>query len=51
MTGTHRGAWAGLPPTGRQVSTLVVIHFPWDRDAQKFGGERIYYDTAAFIPT
>jgi len=49
MTGTHRGAWAGLPPTGRSVSTLVVIHFPWDPDAQKFAGERIYYNTAAFL--
>ena len=49
MTGTHRGAWASLPPTGRSVSALVVIHFPWDPDAQKFAGERIYYNTAAFL--
>jgi len=48
MTGTHRGEWAGLPPSGRQVNTLVVIHFPWDPEAHKFAGERIYYDTAAF---
>jgi predicted ester cyclase len=48
MTGTHRGEWAGLPPSGRQVNTLVVIHFPWDPQARKFAGERIYYDTAAF---
>jgi predicted ester cyclase len=48
MTGTHRGEWAGQPPTGHPVSTLVVIHFPWDPDARKFAGERIYYDTAAF---
>jgi steroid delta-isomerase-like uncharacterized protein len=48
MTGTHRGQWAGQPPSGRQISTLIVIHFPWDPDARKFAGERIYYDTAAF---
>jgi len=48
MTGTHHGEWAGQPPSGRQVSTLVVIHFPWAPEARKFGGERIYYDTAAF---
>jgi predicted ester cyclase len=48
MTGTHRGAWAGIEPTGREVNTLVVIHFPWDLRARKFGGERIYYDRLAF---
>jgi len=49
MTGTHRGQWAGQAPTGHQVNTLVVIHFPWDPGARKFAGERIYYDTAAFV--
>ncbi len=49
MTGTHRGVWAGQQPTGRQVNTLVVIHFPWDPTARKFAGERIYYDSAAFV--
>jgi predicted ester cyclase len=48
MTGTQRGEWAGQPPTGRRVNTLVVIHFPWDPQAAKFAGERIYYDTRAF---
>jgi predicted ester cyclase len=48
MTGTHRGAWAGQEPTGRQVNTLVVIHFPWDPAAGKFAGERIHYDRLAF---
>ena len=48
MTGTHRGEWAGQPPSRKLVSTLIVIHFPWDPAAQKFAGERIYYDSAAF---
>src|SRR5438309_1510406 len=48
MTGTQRGQWAGLPPTGRQVSTLIVIHFPWNPAAEKFAGERIFYDRLAF---
>src|SRR6266581_3522703 len=48
MTGTHRGEWAGQSPTGRQVSTAIVIHFPWNPQARKFAGERIYYDSAAF---
>jgi steroid delta-isomerase-like uncharacterized protein len=49
MSGTHRGEWAGQPPSGRQISTLIVIHFPWNPMARKFAGERIYYDSAAFV--
>ena len=48
MTGTHRGHWAGQPPSGRRISALIVIHFPWDRSSGKFAGERIYYDSRAF---
>ena len=48
MTGTHRGEWAGQQPPGQLVSTLIVIHFPWDPAAGKFAGERIYYDRLAF---
>ena len=49
MTGTHRGEWAGQPATGKKVDTLIVIHFPWDPAARKLAGERIYYDSAAFL--
>ena len=49
MTGTHRGVWAGEQPTGQPVNLLVVIHFPWDPEARKFGGERIYYDSRALV--
>ena len=28
MTGTHRGTWADRPATGKQINTLIVIHFP-----------------------
>lgn len=48
MTGTHHGTWAGRPSTGRQINTLIVIHFPWDPSVGKFAGERIYYDSRAF---
>src|SRR3954466_3252683 len=30
MTGTHRGPWAGMEPTGQAVRLEVIIHFPWD---------------------
>jgi len=42
MTGTHRGAWAGLAPTGQPVRLQIVIHFPWNPAAGKFAGENIY---------
>lgn len=48
MTGTHKGFWAGIAPTGQKVTLDVMIHFPWDPDAEKFAGERIYYDRAQF---
>ncbi len=47
MTGTHRGEWAGIVPIGRSVRLLVIIHFPWDPAADKFGGERVYFDRAS----
>jgi predicted ester cyclase len=50
MTGTHRGPWAALEPTGRPVRLEVIIHFPWDPEAGKFAGEKIYFDRAALGP-
>ncbi len=49
MTGTHRGHWAGMAPTGRPVRLLILIHFPWSPQDRRFTGERIYYDRAALI--
>jgi predicted ester cyclase len=47
MTGTHQGEWAGLPATGQPVRLQIIIHFPWDPAAQKFAGEKVYFDRAA----
>ncbi|HSJ52494.1 MAG TPA: ester cyclase [Anaerolineae bacterium] len=47
MTGTHRGPWAAIEPTGSRVRLKIIIHFPWDETAQKFAGERIYFDRLA----
>jgi predicted ester cyclase len=44
VTGTHTGAWLGREPTGEAVEFGVVIFFPWNRDARKFAGERVYVE-------
>jgi predicted ester cyclase len=41
-TGTHQAEWLGNAPTGSRVTWRVVIFFPWDPDAGRFGGERVY---------
>ena len=46
MRGTQRGPWAGIPATGRALDCRIVIHFPWDREAQRFAGEDVYFDLA-----
>ena len=47
LTGTNKGPWAGVPASGLAVSLEVLILFPWDRDAGRFGGERIWFDRGA----
>jgi predicted ester cyclase len=47
MTGTQMGEWGGIQGTGQPVKLEVVIHFPWNPAAEKFAGERIYFDRSA----
>lgn len=44
MRGTHLGPWDGVAASGQPVACHIVIHFPWDRAARKFSGERIALD-------
>lgn len=44
LTGTNTGPWAGVAPSGLAVSLEVLILFPWDPVAQRFSGERIWFD-------
>jgi hypothetical protein len=44
LTGTNLGPWASAPPSGLPVDLEVLILFPWDPVAQRFGGERIWLD-------
>lgn len=47
MTGTHRGEWAGMAPTGQPVKLQIIIYFPWNAQAALFSGEKVWFDRAA----
>jgi hypothetical protein len=44
LTGTNAGPWAGAQPSGLPVELEVLILFPWAPSAERFGGERIWFD-------
>ena len=44
MTGTHRGPWAGLEPTGRAIDVPVACIFEFDED--RLVCEKVYFDFA-----
>ncbi len=48
IRGTHRGAWRGLPATGRPVAFPLCAVYEFD-DADRLSGERVYYDRAAVL--
>jgi len=42
-TGTHRGAWKGIPPTGKSVRFPLCAVFTFAED-DKIQAEIVYYD-------
>jgi predicted ester cyclase len=44
VEGTHAAEWLGQQPTGERLEWTVVIFFPWDPEARKFKGERVFFD-------
>jgi steroid delta-isomerase-like uncharacterized protein len=48
ITGTHLGAWRGLPATGRRVKFPLCGIFEFDAH-DRLKGERIYYDRGAVL--
>ena len=48
IRGTHRGAWRGLPATGRRVDFPLCGVYTFDAD-DRLAGERIYYDRATVL--
>ncbi len=43
LSGTHTGAWRGLPGTGRRFDFPLCAVFTFDEE-DRLAGERIYYD-------
>lgn len=48
ISGTHGGAWRGLPATGRPVNFPLCGVFTFDAD-DRLASERIYYDRAGVL--
>jgi steroid delta-isomerase-like uncharacterized protein len=48
ISGTHTGAWRGLPGTGRKFDFPLCGIFTFD-DQDRLAGERIYYDRATVL--
>ena len=47
MGGTHRGVWAGVPPTGNQVDLACALIFIFEAD--KLVCEKVYFDHATIL--
>jgi steroid delta-isomerase-like uncharacterized protein len=47
FTGTHKGEFNGIPPTGKRVDVVVAAIFEFDED--RLLRERVYYDTATIL--
>lgn len=48
ITGHQRGAWRGLPATGRRVEFPLCAIFTFD-GSDRLAGEKIYYDRALIL--
>jgi steroid delta-isomerase-like uncharacterized protein len=48
ISGTHSGAWRGLPATARRLEFPLCAVYTFDAD-DRLAGERIYYDRATVL--
>jgi SnoaL-like domain len=44
LVATPAERWEGFEPVGHPIRLDVMIHFPWDPQAERFAGERIFFD-------
>jgi steroid delta-isomerase-like uncharacterized protein len=47
LTGTHKGPWAGVPPTGKSIRLRSAAIFKFDQD--RLVGETVYFDLATLM--
>jgi steroid delta-isomerase-like uncharacterized protein len=47
LTGTHKGSFRGLPPTGRSFSCRMAALFDFEED--RLIAERVYFDQATIL--
>jgi steroid delta-isomerase-like uncharacterized protein len=47
FTGTHKGNWRGLPPTGRRIDFPLIIVFAFEED--RMICERTYFDLGTVL--
>jgi len=48
ISGTHQGAWRGLPATGRHIEFPLCGIYTFDEN-DKLAGEKIYYDRGTVL--
>ena len=48
ISGTHSGAWRGLPGTGHRLEFPLCVVYTFD-EKNMLAGERIYYDRATIL--
>jgi hypothetical protein len=49
FTGTQKGVFRGLPPTGKKVSCRMTSFFFFPKGSDQLDDERVYFDAGTFL--